>query len=350
MSTSVPTPTQPAGAPDAAPDGELLDTFGTGLQTTRLVRRPGGAARWLRSPGPDVKAPFLPLSDGFVRAAERASADGLRFATPVRIAGREWAWDAPGRRSLAQLLVTDRPLPGEVYGEVHDTVARLGSRLRVLHGQPPVPELSGRLPTGLARLADWLDGGRVPRAGAGFRHRLRSQMGPQRWEKLRSFTHGLLPARQAPDGPGQDTRDQAAAAPAGPPCVLLHGWLTLGSVILADQPETHRGSVVLCGVEAAQGRPEVDLGSVLGELEELRLTALRTGRQRPELQDLAAALLTHYGDGWDPATVAVSAVARIVTHARDFASHVGWHADVHAYIPMITELVDSDGTTALPAR
>ncbi|MEV6312562.1 hypothetical protein AB0M10_28730 [Streptomyces sp. NPDC051840] len=305
---------------------EQIATYGTGLQTTRLTGAPDGTVRWQHTRGRDHPAPYPTTPAGFVARAREASDDVIHFATPVRADGDSATWHATGRRSAARVLLAD----DDACRQLSPLLGRLGSRLRILHTPGPAPaHTSGYpLPPGLARLRPWLERGGGTRAGAGFHYRMRTQLGPARMAKLRDFTDALIRPTD------QDT--------------VLHGWLTLGNVVPPDTPDTGAPTVVLSGVEVARARPEADLAWLVGEIEEFRRTAELSGAPKPQLLDLTATFLHHYGPGYDRAVVAAGAVVRIATHAHDFAHYVGWHASLHTYIPMLADLLDGDGLTSLP--
>ncbi|WP_326844502.1 hypothetical protein OHB33_40825 (plasmid) [Streptomyces sp. NBC_01558] len=310
-------------------DTRLIAAYGTGLQSTRITRQPDGTIRWQRSPGPNhPTGAYPPVPAAFTEQARTASSPLLRFATPHDASAHHASWDTHGPHSAARALLTE----DDPTQQIHDTLGRLGNHLTTLHTrQIGRPHTTYQQPPGLTRLQSWLEHGRGPRASAGFHHRLRNQLGPDRLDKLRSYTHALL----------QPTSHDTT----------LHGWLTLGSIVpteLKAEADPGPGDAVLSGIEAACGRPEADLANIVGELEEFRLNAELTGTPRPFLHRLTATFLQHYGPGWDRAIVAAGAVARIATHAHDFAAYVGWHPSLHTYIPMLADLIDCDGTTALP--
>ncbi|MFG2986776.1 hypothetical protein ACGFYQ_36960 [Streptomyces sp. NPDC048258] len=308
-----------------APDEQQIATYGTGLQTTRITRRSDGTIRWQHSRGHNHTTPYPPVPDDFTARARDASDDRLHFATPTEADATRSTWNTAGRRSAARFLLIEDD-PGH---HLYDLLGRLGARLEVLHTPRPAPPRDVYPPPpGPARLRTWLEHGRGTRAGAGFHYRLRSQLGPGRFAKLRAYTDTVL---QPTD---HDT--------------VLHGWLTLGSIVPPDEPGSGLPTAVLSGIEAAYGRPEADLSSIVGEIEEFRRTAELSGTPRPFLRRLTATFLDHYGLGYDRSVVAAGAVVRIATHAHDFANYVGWHASLHTYVPMLADLLDCDGNTALP--
>jgi hypothetical protein len=304
---------------------EQIATYGTGLQTTRLTAGPDGTVRWQHTRGRNHPAPYPRIPADFVARVREASDDVLHFATPTHADGNTATWHAAGRRSAARVLLAD----DDACHQLSPLLGRLGSRLRILHTPVPTSAHAGYpLPPGLTRLRPWLEHGGGTRAGAGFHYRLRTQLGVGRMTKLRDFNDALLRPT------GQDT--------------VLHGWLTLGNIVPPDTPDTGAPTVVLSGIEAAHARPEADLANLVGEIEEFRRTAELSGAPNPQLHDLTAAFLDHYGPGYDRAVVAAGAVVRIATHAHDFAHYVGWHASLHTYIPMLADLLDCDGLTSLP--
>ncbi|WP_181138634.1 hypothetical protein [Streptomyces sp. Ru73] len=308
---------------------ELIDTFASGLQVTRITRQADGRIHWQRTPGVNHRTPYPAVPPGFAEQAANASDDRVCFATPFDAGPHHTSWHTTGSTTAARALLSDT-VP---VRQLLDVCSALGSRLTVLHGrraaEPPAagPQPVGPVPPWLDRLNTWLESGRGPRASAGFHYRLRSQLGPSRWDSLRDCSRELLRPQE--------------------PAATLHGWLTLGSVVLPDPPGRGRPSTVLSGAEATVGRPEVDLACVIGELEEFRITADRLGTDATVQRSLAAAFLTHYGDGWDRDAVAAGALARIASHAHDFASYVGWHASLHDYVPMLADLLDGAGSTVL---
>ncbi|MFB7620211.1 hypothetical protein [Kitasatospora sp. NPDC056181] len=305
----------------APAEPELVDNFATGLQVTRITRQADGTIHWRRTPGVNHTTPYPPVPPHFAEQAEQASDSRLRFTTPFDAGPQHTGWHTTGTTSAARAL-----LSGDIpVDRLQDVFGALGARLKVLHDlRPAEGQPDGPVPPWLERLESWLENGRGPRASAGFHYRLRSQLGPARWEKLRGYGPELLRPLE--------------------PAATLHGWLTLGNIILPDRPGP---ALVLSGAEATHGRPEVDLACVIGELEEFRLTADHLHADASVQHTLAGALLTAYGDGWDRDTVAAGAIARIASHARDFASFVGWHSSLHAYVPMLADLIDCDGSTAL---
>ncbi|MET9833416.1 hypothetical protein ABZ078_29855 [Streptomyces sp. NPDC006385] len=309
---------------------EVLSSFGTGLQHTRVLALPDGGIGWEHTPGPDNPDPRRSVQPGFVGRAREASDTYTSFAVPCDGADGRWLWRTTGRRSAAQLLLS----ADDLDGRLEPVFRRLGERLKALHAVSSHDDRPGDYPrpAGAARLMAWLDGGGGPRAATGWRQLLRMRLGARRWEELRELTHGVL--HPAP----------------GAPVTVVHGWLGLGMIVIADSVESTPGAVVLSGPHATWSSPETDLACTVGELLELTLTAERLGDPQPMFGRLRDALLAGYGPGWDQESVATGAVVRIVTHAHDFGAYVGWSPDIHHYVPMIADLIDSRGAAALPPR
>ncbi|MEU2856461.1 hypothetical protein [Streptomyces syringium] len=309
-------------------DLQVLEEFSTGYQATRVTALPNGHIHWQHNLKTDREGSYPPLDPDLTDRFTAASDPHVRFAAPCTAQPTEYSWEIAGRHSLATVLLPDAPTPAKHL----EVFAHLGRQLRALHDQPAS---TGRpdaypAPRGPSRLMAWLDRGQGTRASAGFHHLLRSRLGPSRWEKLRGFTHHLLHPE-----PAEHTS-------------VLHGWFSLGNLILADDPHISPRTFVLSGMDAAQGRPETDLAWLLGELAEYRKATERQGIDWPVLDTLQNTFLEHYGPGWNRDLVAAGSVVRIATHAHDFATYIGWGPQLHGYLPMLAELLDTDGATALP--
>jgi len=302
----------------------LIEEFRTGLQATRITLLPSGNVHWQHTPGSERTSPYPPLPPGYPDLLRAASDTTVRFAVPVTASPGAYGWETEGRHSFAALLEPGAPDTG---GRLHTVAGHLGRRLRALH-ETALPHDDYPPPQGLSRLKEWIETGGGPRAASGFHYRLRTQLGAARWEKLRDLTH-----HQLTPGPGE-------------PSTVLHGWFSLGSAVVSDRPGATTAASVLSGPDAASGRPGTDLGCVVGELTEYRLAAARQGLDWPLLDTLQAAFLTGYGP-CDRGTLAAGALLRIATHAHDFASYVGWGDQLHGYVPMLLDLLDTDGRLAL---
>ncbi|MFJ4188918.1 hypothetical protein [Kitasatospora sp. NPDC089509] len=298
----------------------LLAQFGTGRQLTRITETAPDTVRWQRTPGPQHPDPYRPVPADVTAALHAADGPPVAFATPDTAEPDRYAWDVNGRRSLGELVESGRA--GQHTDLLRDTAGHLGRHLRRLHDHAHGRDWSHHpRPGGPLRLAAWLRTGRGPRAATGFRHLLHSRLGPAAFARLTEHTDRLL----TPD-PGRDT--------------LLHGWFSLGSVVLADTPDARPAASVLSGPEAAVGRPETDAACLLGELTEYRMAAHRAGLDWSWLDPVGAAFLAGYGEGLDPGLLAAAVTVRVATHACDFACYVGWDAQLHGYVPMLAELLD----------
>ncbi|MFE1057040.1 hypothetical protein [Streptomyces rochei] len=308
---------------------QLLSELRTGFLTTRISRTSAGTVLWRHTPGPDRSQPFPPLPAALPRLLARASGPDVTWLAPVASSADEQVWETNGQHSLADALET-----GTRTGTQLEAIgASLGARLRRLHELTLHQDETARCGDyprhpGLSRLRAWLEHGRGPRAATAFRYRLRSQLGTGRWNRLNELTHGLL----------HPSAHEATT--------VLHGWFSMGGIVLSDRPGATTSSV-LCGPDACMGLPETDLGCLVGELTEYRLATRRQGISWPVLDQLQRALLTHYGPGADTETIAAAAILRIATHAHDYASYVGWSEQLHGYVPMLSDLLDSDQRTVL---
>lgn len=307
---------------------EVLDEFSTGYQATRLTALPDGRVHWQQTLTTDREGPYPPLRQAFADRLRAASDTSVQFAVPHTAQPTAYGWEIAGRHSLAALLLPDADVPAEHL----ELVGHLGRRLRALHDQPNSADPLDAYPTprGPSRLMAWLNEGSGPRASRGFHHLLRSRLGTGRWEKLHGFAHDLLhPA------PVERT-------------TVLHGWFSLGNIVVADGAGAAPSAYVLSGMDAAQGRPETDLAWLLGELAEYRKATERQNIAWPALDTLQNTFLEHYGPSWSRDLVTAGSVVRIATHAHDFASYIGWDAQLHGYVPMLADLLDTDGASALP--
>ncbi|MFR0358363.1 hypothetical protein [Streptomyces sediminimaris] len=320
----------PAGLPAGVPGARLVDFFATGYQRTAVHRLPDGTFRWVRGAGADRPVPLAGPGPRARRLLAAPRSAGIRLALPEEIPGA-LRYTVHGAESAARLLWSELPPArrDRLTGALHGT----GRLLRALHdtpgrGERPA-EVAGRTgPPGPARLAAWMDTGAGPRAAARLHGLLRARFGPRRWAVLRSWCAGL-----AEPAPGD---------------VLLHGAAGTGSVIVAEERSGPAAdSALLTGEDLAPGPPAFDVGWLLGEFLELRMTAARKGATpRPPLTELPAALLDGYG-GADPVTAGRAAVLRIATHAHDFAAYMGWHPELGLYADALPAYVDGEGTAAL---
>ncbi|MEU6313485.1 hypothetical protein [Streptomyces sp. NPDC047014] len=300
----------------AEPSGpDVVAEYGTGLQTTRVLRAPDGGFLWWHGPGSQVPGPLRAPAAHLLPALPEDS--GAALLTAPEPAGAGLLHRTGGPASAAAWLRDFRP---QARTLVAHSLAAAARALRALHSVPLPPEAQSPAgpPPGLGRLRDWA------RGGGELRERALAHWGAARLERLLGWADEL-----APEHP---------AGPAGRS--LVHGWASLGALV----PPLSRGRVaLLTGEDLGLGRPELDLGWLLGELVEL---AWATPHQEPA--DLQRLLLAAYGPGPDPALAGRAAVLRIVTHMQDFAAYRGWDDELLGYIAFTAELIDEEGRRAVP--
>ncbi|MFD8980128.1 hypothetical protein [Streptomyces sp. NPDC059564] len=308
---------------------DVVAEYGTGLQTTRVLRAPDGGFLWWQGPGAQVAGPLLAPAAHLVPRLPDDT--GAALLTVPERAGAGLLHRVGGSASAAAWLRDFRP---RARALVAHSLASAARALRTLHAVPvpPPEELPLGAPPGLGRLRDWAHG------SGELRERALACWGAERMERLLGWAADL-----APD-PVRDLVPAPAHGPVQGPAPaarsLIHGWASLGALI----PPLSRGRVaLLTGEDLAAGRPELDLGWLLGELVELAWT---TPHQNPA--DLQRLLLEAYGPGPDPVLVGRSAVLRVVTHMQDFATYRGWDDELLGYIAFTAELIDEEGRRAVP--
>ncbi|NEC84712.1 hypothetical protein [Streptomyces sp. SID12501] len=315
-------------------DSEVINESGTGNQVTRVLRTPDGQLLWQRGPGRDNPEPYPPLPATVLSRLHTLDTPALRFQPPARATPALHTWHVNGRFSFAALMTPDQH---DIDGRFNHLITTLGKQLNQLHATPPHAysdvELA-RTPHSHLRLRDYLGTGRGPRAATAFHYRLRTQLGTARFNRL------------------QEAVTYLCGTPDPHETVLLHGWCSLGSLVVPDPP--HRQAAgprppahMLTGSEVCTGRRESDLACLLGELTEYTSAARSAGLDWPLPDQLRKTFLSAYGDGFDPATLAAGRTARIATHALAVAAFHGWNEQLHGYIPMLAELLDHDGHPAL---
>ncbi|MFJ4842530.1 hypothetical protein [Streptomyces sp. NPDC088746] len=318
-----------------APAGSVvIDESGTGNQITRVLRTPEGHLLWQRGPGRDNPDPYPPLPDALLPQLAALDTPALRFVPPVHATPTLHTWRVHGRHSFAALMT---PAQADSDGHLDQLITTLGKQLRRLHTSPAPPAGDGELPRtphSHLRLHRYLTTGRGPRAATAFHYRLRTRLGPTRFSRLQEATAHLCTAPDPHDA------------------VTLHGWCSLGSLVVADPPREQPSSGprpaahMLTGSEAYTGRRESDLSCLLGELTEYTAAARGAGLDWPLPDRLRTSFLSAYGDGFDPSVLAAGCTVRIATHALAVAAYHGWNDQLHGYVPMLAELLDNDGLPA----
>lgn len=315
--------TAPAPALPEPSGPDVVAEYGTELQTTRVLRAPDGGFLWWQGPGAQVRGPLLAPAAHLVPRLPDDT--GAALLTVPERAGAGLLHRVAGAASAAAWLRDFRP---QARALAAHSLASAARALRALHAVPAPPPGEPPLgaPPGLGRLRNWAHG------SGELRERALACWGPERMERLLGWADDLAPDPAAAPHP--------AAAPAPDGRSLIHGWASLGALV----PPLSRGRVaLLTGEDLAVGRPELDLGWLLGELVELAWT---TPHQNPA--DLQRLLLDAYGPGPDPVLVGRSAVLRVVTHMQDFATYRGWDDELLGYIAFTAELIDEEGRRAVP--
>lgn len=301
---------------------DLVAAYGTGLSATRIHRAPDGGFLWWQGPGPQVPGPLTAPAAHLVPGLPPESGAAV-LAVPER-AGDGLLHRVSGSASAAAWLRDFRP---QARALVAHALASAGRSLRALHAVPVPDDVPLGPPPGLTRLRAWADG------SGELRRRTLAAWGPERLERLLGWADQAAPA------------EAAAPATTGPATTgarsLVHGWASVGALV----PPLGRGGRValLTGEDLAAGRPELDLGWLLGELVELAWAA-----PPHDCSDLQRVLLDAYGPGPDPVLVGRSAVLRVVTHMQDFATYRGWDDELLGYIAFTAELIDEEGRRAVP--
>ncbi|MFF4511223.1 hypothetical protein [Streptomyces mirabilis] len=304
----------------------LVDAFATGFLRTAIHRLPAGGYLWVRRPGADRPTPLTGPTPGARAALDSLpplSSPGVCLALPTTESDA-LHYPAPGADSVAKLLWTDLTPAATAHlaAALHGT----GRLLRALHTAPGGTAETDRTgPGGPARLASWMDSGTGPRCARQLHGVLRDRLGDARWKTVRAWCHALTEP-----SPGGGT--------------LLHGAPSTGGLVPSP---AGTDAALFTGEDITRGPAGFDLGWLLGEFLELRMTTAARALHRPVLTDLPAALLDGYGAGADPGTTGRAAVLRIMTHAHDFAAYVGWHAELDLYATTLPRYVDTEGHAAL---
>jgi hypothetical protein len=289
----------------------------TGLQSTRVLRAPDGRGfYWWQRPGTPGAGPLTAPAAHLVPRLGPETGAAL-LVTPRR-AGDSLVHRTDGAASAAAWLRDFRP---RARGLVGHALASAGRALRALHRVPPGDGVRLGAPPGIVRLRAWA-GGRSASSS-----RARASWGAARTERLLGWADDLT----VPGGPGAASRDGYG---------LVHGWASVGALV----PPLSRGRVaLLTGEDLGLGRPELDLGWLLGDLAELTWAA-----PPYDCTDLLGAAPAAYGPGLDPVRLGRAAVLRVVTHLQDFATFQGWHDELLDYIAFTAELIDEEGRRAVP--
>lgn len=306
--------------------GAPLSETVTGLQRTTVHRGNSGVDYWwwhrpgLRQSKPVALAPLAGFLPDPGQASPGIGAAVLSVGQPHLDGLLHWA---PGPKSAATWLRDFRPAARIL---VANAITSAGHTLHTLHGRWPAETGNGSTASpGLVRLHQWLAG---TTRGTGP-ERLHAAATP-RWGEYRLR---LL------NGWAKDAADAA-----GEP-VLVHGWASLGALVPAQHPGP---AALLTGEDLGTGRPELDLGWMLGDLAELAWRMPHLDLQDPTCAALARGFVTSYGSSFDRAAAARCAVLRIVTHMQDYASYQPWTDELLEYIDFVAVLIDDEGRSCVP--
>ncbi|MEU2030513.1 hypothetical protein [Nocardia amamiensis] len=308
---------------------QLLRMFGTRHQTTEIARDDAGELWWSWS----RTTPFalgLTTSKAFrtsVEAACRsASGSDFIFKLPDKLMQPGGAsWKVPGTTSAAESFL---PRPSQNLDTAVSGLdwERLGAALAVYHAQSSTGDRGcPTTPVGLVRLREWMSAAVVD-ADAGWRDELTQTLGGPRWRRVQRMAADLDAASQhvPDDGEGR----------------LLHGWFSLGSIVLPDDPRAP--TVILSGPDICMGYAEYDLGTVIGELTEFGYLAEIQNLRADPYYNAARSILDSYRLHIDAALLHSSIVSRILLHTYDFATNIGWSDELSIYSEMLCETIDSD--------
>lgn len=281
--------------------------FGTGLIQTS-IDRVDGHVRWTRVPGINntrgLRSPISTLS----AKAERLAMERCTYVTP-RVSSRyEVSWDTSSSTTLASLALTN---PDSSL--VRKSTARLGAALAAFHQD----RSTGWVPPGstspaMDRFLGWINGSPIDdaRAGKAWLTHLKRTLGPDHFAALRQCGEALQQSE---------------------PGVELHGWPTLGSVLVSDEGEVE----ILAGTDLAFGVPEADISTITGELTEFRNMQSVGGGDPLPYDHLMNIFLEAYGDGFDSARCRRGTIVRIALHSADYATYVGWHDALDTYAELL---------------
>ncbi|WP_406218926.1 hypothetical protein [Streptomyces decoyicus] len=298
----------------------LVDAFATGFQKTRIYRLSPDTFVWDRRPGADRSTAMEAPDPATGRLLTSLAPSTVQLSLPVAKNGG-MHYTAPAAVSVAMLLWAD--VSPTAHTRLAAALEGTGGLLRLIHTR--TPPLDGRTgPSGPARLSSWMDSGAGPRSAATLHRDLRRKLGERRWTTVRDWCEELTLRRSCD--------------------VLLHGAPSTGSLIPGPQGDD---GVLLTGEDINRGSATFDIGWLLGEFLELRMTAQHHGAAKPWLAELPRALMAGYGPAGSDTAIGRAAVLRVMTHAHDFSAYVGWHSELDVYGASLPRYIDSDGQAAV---
>ncbi|GAA1033635.1 MULTISPECIES: phosphotransferase [Amycolatopsis] len=301
---------------DGEPGSTLVEDYGSGLRRTEIHLLPDGTFQWTQRSGPACPAPLTAPDPALARAIAACSVPGARWvpATASALSPGALTYLTSSPLSAVSWLELDQTRTNQVLTTALENVGRA---LRALH-QLGVPDSVATSP-GPRRIVCWLG---ETDSSQGNLAKLAELAWP-RWGRAR-----LSRLRDWCVAPRRDT-------------VLVHGFASLGTLL---PPLATPESEFLIGADLAAGRPESDLGWLLGELYELRWVGIHRG---VDFRALGQALRRGYGPGCHEAALGRNAVLRLVTHLHDFAAYAGWTEEFTSYIDFTAELIDDEGRRAV---
>ncbi|WP_372408751.1 hypothetical protein [Streptomyces luteireticuli] len=293
-----------------------VDEYGTGQLHTEIFATEDNCFLWRRRHL--VGGTATAVAVGIRDAEFLDSSPHLAVGRPD---GDTVVYTAPGSRSLARIIWP--PAPAQLPPTAAMTT--VGRALRDLN-TCTTPLTAPGPPPALGRLSRWLRTGDGKDGAARLHQLCTDRMGPTQLRTLDDWCHA------------------ASAGTTGH--VLLHGEPSLGLVV--PGPDGH-DTVLLTGESLCHGRPEHDMGWLLGELAEMADVAARHLPDGTTTPFAAMAEALSAGRDWtpDPVLLGRTATLRRMAHLVDFAGHVGWSDGITGYVDTLAALVGDDGRTVL---
>lgn len=316
--------------------GTVVAEFETALvRTTVLAAAQDDGFTWVRTAGaarsgPLRRAPrdLLAALTAPAPAPPAGRGPGVRCVLPRVYDGAEGLhYPLPGRRSLAELLLSGDPSGPPDDTRTDDMLYGLGRLLRALHAAPlPAEREAGgyALPGAWRRLRSWT-GAPADGRPAQLHLNLRELLGSSRWSLVERWS---------------------GEPPETGPRTLVHGAPGLGLLIPAETGGLPHG--LITGEDAGIAPWQWDVGWVLAELGELRHFSARLHRPGTDWARLEQSFLDGYGRPRDPLVRRCTAL-RSLLHLHDFCVFVTWdEAEVRRYAALLVDTIDAadpaDGT------
>lgn len=299
------------------PAGPVVSRTETGLRRTAVHHVSDQEFAWFLRPGDHSPAALTIRAADRLRALRDASVPECVWLLPEAY-GQGLIFRSSSALSAAFWMNADRAIRDRLVPSLVPVRRGLDRLHRVAAPSSPVP------PPALVRLLHMLDG-RAPRPGAVRLHAMATAAwGPAAMSLLRGW------AAETPGG----TR-------------LIHGNLSLAALLPVMAADGAGGFEVMTGADLSAGRPEFDVGWLLGEMLELAYAAGPPGATPTLAGDrLAGGLLA--GAGLDPVLLGRTMLLRLVTHMHDFAAYMPWTDELAGYTELVRRLLDEDLTRLLP--